>query len=214
MNVLMQLRKVCNHPDLFEERPIVSPHEMRPLLIQTAGFVLHALESHPLDDEVHLDLLNLNLAAYCDLDSYDAVRTYALHTRAHYIVDVSAKRGDAGPSADLLSSPLGGAGGAAAAAGGSGDAMPALHRVASQSAGGARSPRGELTELGVFVPDADAVMRTVLLFLLLLLPGGRCECRWLRRPARLVSGPSKCMMSMDPSAEKCAPASWGGATPL
>ena len=29
MNVLMQLRKVCNHPDLFEERPIVSPHEMR-----------------------------------------------------------------------------------------------------------------------------------------------------------------------------------------
>jgi len=25
MNVLMQLRKVCNHPDLFESRPIVSP---------------------------------------------------------------------------------------------------------------------------------------------------------------------------------------------
>ena len=25
MNVLMQLRKVCNHPELFEERPIVSP---------------------------------------------------------------------------------------------------------------------------------------------------------------------------------------------
>ena len=25
MNVLMQLRKVCNHPDLFEPRPIISP---------------------------------------------------------------------------------------------------------------------------------------------------------------------------------------------
>ncbi|TEB17281.1 hypothetical protein C9890_0522 [Perkinsus sp. BL_2016] len=25
MNVLMQLRKVCNHPDLFAERPVKSP---------------------------------------------------------------------------------------------------------------------------------------------------------------------------------------------
>uniref|UniRef100_A0AAV1TLC2 Uncharacterized protein n=1 Tax=Peronospora matthiolae TaxID=2874970 RepID=A0AAV1TLC2_9STRA len=28
MNVLMQLRKVCNHPDLFEPRPIASPLDM------------------------------------------------------------------------------------------------------------------------------------------------------------------------------------------
>ena len=28
MNVLMQLRKVCNHPDLFEERPILSPLQL------------------------------------------------------------------------------------------------------------------------------------------------------------------------------------------
>jgi E1A-binding protein p400 len=27
MNILMQLRKVCNHPDLFEERPIMSPFD-------------------------------------------------------------------------------------------------------------------------------------------------------------------------------------------
>jgi len=27
MNVLMQLRKVCNHPDLFEIRPIISPYD-------------------------------------------------------------------------------------------------------------------------------------------------------------------------------------------
>jgi SNF2 family DNA or RNA helicase len=25
INILMQLRKVCNHPDLFESRPIISP---------------------------------------------------------------------------------------------------------------------------------------------------------------------------------------------
>lgn len=29
MGILMQLRKVCNHPDLFEARPIISPFEMR-----------------------------------------------------------------------------------------------------------------------------------------------------------------------------------------
>lgn len=29
MNVLMQLRKVCNHPDLFEPRSIESPFIMQ-----------------------------------------------------------------------------------------------------------------------------------------------------------------------------------------
>ena len=105
MNVLMQLRKVCNHPDLFEERPICSPHEMHPLLMQTAGFVLHAMTTEPLGDEVHLDLLNLNLAAYCDLDSYDAVRTYALHTRSQYIIEVSAKKGDGASELASTSGP-------------------------------------------------------------------------------------------------------------
>ena len=38
MNVLMQLRKVCNHPDLFEERPIRSPHAMDPIVVRAAGF--------------------------------------------------------------------------------------------------------------------------------------------------------------------------------
>ncbi|ETV92879.1 hypothetical protein, variant [Aphanomyces invadans] len=33
MNVLMQLRKVCNHPDLFESRPIMSPFDMPPLQV-------------------------------------------------------------------------------------------------------------------------------------------------------------------------------------
>ena len=92
MNVLMQLRKVCNHPDLFEERPIRSPHEMQPLVMQTAGFVLTALDNGPLASEVHLDLLNLNLASYCELDSYDAVRTFTLRTRPQLITEVSSRR--------------------------------------------------------------------------------------------------------------------------
>ncbi len=43
MSVLMSLRKVCNHPDLFEERPIVSPYAMAgivqryPSIVQICG---------------------------------------------------------------------------------------------------------------------------------------------------------------------------------
>ena len=33
MSVLMALRKVCNHPDLFEPRPIESPFQMSSLLL-------------------------------------------------------------------------------------------------------------------------------------------------------------------------------------
>uniref|UniRef100_A0A5K3FAE4 Helicase C-terminal domain-containing protein n=2 Tax=Mesocestoides corti TaxID=53468 RepID=A0A5K3FAE4_MESCO len=40
MNILMQLRKVCNHPNLFEPRPITSPFHME-------------------DDEVHFELPRL-----------------------------------------------------------------------------------------------------------------------------------------------------------
>lgn len=41
MNCLMQLRKVCNHPDLFEPRPIVSAFDMLPALhLQVPGLVV------------------------------------------------------------------------------------------------------------------------------------------------------------------------------
>ncbi|EEY63271.1 SNF2 family helicase/ATPase and F-box protein, putative [Phytophthora infestans T30-4] len=43
MNVLMQLRKVCNHPDLFEPRPIASPLDMASLLVHApsrCGFLV------------------------------------------------------------------------------------------------------------------------------------------------------------------------------
>lgn len=39
MNVLMQLRKVCNHPDLFEPRSIVTPFFTESLSLTTAGCV-------------------------------------------------------------------------------------------------------------------------------------------------------------------------------
>lgn len=39
-NILMQLRKVCNHPDLFEPRPIVSPFDMQPLQYSVPSIVV------------------------------------------------------------------------------------------------------------------------------------------------------------------------------
>ncbi|KAL7499866.1 hypothetical protein ACHAWT_007886 [Skeletonema menzelii] len=44
MNVLMQLRKVCNHPDLFEPRSVTTPFVMEPLTMSTAACVIDAIE--------------------------------------------------------------------------------------------------------------------------------------------------------------------------
>lgn len=46
MNVLMQLRKVCNHPDLFEPRPIVAPFDMEPIQLHVparCGYIVDEL---------------------------------------------------------------------------------------------------------------------------------------------------------------------------
>ena len=40
MNILMQLRKVCNHPNLFEARPVKSPLELQSLELPVPGSVL------------------------------------------------------------------------------------------------------------------------------------------------------------------------------
>jgi E1A-binding protein p400 len=44
MNVLMQLRKVCNHPDLFEPRSVTTPFVMEPVTMSTAACVVDAIE--------------------------------------------------------------------------------------------------------------------------------------------------------------------------
>jgi SNF2 family DNA or RNA helicase len=44
MNVLMQLRKVCNHPDLFEPRPVITPFVMQPFCLPIHPDTLNLLE--------------------------------------------------------------------------------------------------------------------------------------------------------------------------
>lgn len=47
ISVIMQLRKVCNHPDLFEGRPIISSFDMNGIEIQFCSSVCSVLSSGP-----------------------------------------------------------------------------------------------------------------------------------------------------------------------
>ena len=60
VNCLMQLRKVCNHPDLFEARPIVSAFDMPALNVRMPSATVGLLERGSyLRDRPHLDNLGL-----------------------------------------------------------------------------------------------------------------------------------------------------------
>ncbi|KAK9058759.1 hypothetical protein SSX86_023601 [Deinandra increscens subsp. villosa] len=47
ISVIMQLRKVCNHPDLFEGRPIISSYDMKGIEIQFCSSVCSVLNVGP-----------------------------------------------------------------------------------------------------------------------------------------------------------------------
>ena len=49
INILMQLRKVCNHPSLFDPRPIVSPFQMEGIVYHTASLVKKVMDYDPLE---------------------------------------------------------------------------------------------------------------------------------------------------------------------
>ncbi|XP_063239094.1 helicase domino [Bacillus rossius redtenbacheri] len=91
INVLMQLRKVCNHPNLFEVRPTVSPFQMEGIVLHTASLVYAALHYNPFK---HVDLKALNLVfshLEYELSAFAAHRAkrYYLGRRAMEQVDSS-----------------------------------------------------------------------------------------------------------------------------
>lgn len=43
----MQLRKVCNHPNLFEVRPTISPFQMEGITYETASLIMSVLDYDP-----------------------------------------------------------------------------------------------------------------------------------------------------------------------
>ncbi|GJM86482.1 hypothetical protein PR202_ga02346 [Eleusine coracana subsp. coracana] len=57
ISIIMQLRKVCNHPDLFEGRPIVSSFDMAGINLQLSYSVCMVLDKSPFS-EVNVSDLN------------------------------------------------------------------------------------------------------------------------------------------------------------
>ncbi|CUM64055.1 uncharacterized protein PRCAT00001643001 [Priceomyces carsonii] len=70
INCLMQLRKVCNHPDLFEVRPIVTSYAMPKSVVSsfnsTDAIVRRYINDNSFKNEVNMDVLNLDIV---NLDS-------------------------------------------------------------------------------------------------------------------------------------------------
>uniref|UniRef100_A0A2C9JZS6 Helicase domino n=1 Tax=Biomphalaria glabrata TaxID=6526 RepID=A0A2C9JZS6_BIOGL len=90
INILMQLRKVCNHPDLFDPRPIVSPFKMEGIVYTTASLAVRALEYDPFRD-IDLYILFPNLAEMeLDLPSFVAQRVKQLKASGKLIEEVDS----------------------------------------------------------------------------------------------------------------------------
>jgi SNF2 family DNA or RNA helicase len=49
LNIVMQLRKCCNHPNLFEQRPIVSPLALEPNRRYLPSMVFDLVHTDPVD---------------------------------------------------------------------------------------------------------------------------------------------------------------------
>lgn len=87
ISVIMQLRKVCNHPDLFEGRPIISSYDMHGLDIQLSSFVCFILSYGPFSA---VDLKNLGIIfTHLDFDmtSWESYEVESIATPESSIIE-------------------------------------------------------------------------------------------------------------------------------
>lgn len=84
INCLMQLRKVCNHPDLFVDRPIMTSFPMEKSVAgtydYTARFVQKSILAKDPMESVNLDFLNFIPTAYEHISTYTAETIHRLST--------------------------------------------------------------------------------------------------------------------------------------
>jgi len=78
-NILMQLRKVCNHPDLFEVRPVVTSFAMQQSAV--AGFEIKELLIRKRWLEAEDKRVNLDLLGYQFINQQDEPLLTAVETR-------------------------------------------------------------------------------------------------------------------------------------
>lgn len=76
MNVLMQLRKVCNHPDLFEPRSVVTPFFSERLNINTPACVVNIKRTNVMYDQLSPYLIHPLWSTCIGFPSYDETIKY------------------------------------------------------------------------------------------------------------------------------------------
>ncbi|GFY51188.1 helicase domino [Trichonephila inaurata madagascariensis] len=88
INILMQLRKVCNHPNMFDEKPTISPFFMEQIKFNTASLALRALDYDPFK-HISLSFLNLLLADLeLSLTAFSAHRVKKFQVPPKLIVEI------------------------------------------------------------------------------------------------------------------------------
>ena len=100
INCLMQLRKVCNHPDLFEVRPIVTSLALERSVASDFGvkeFLVRKRLMERIDEkEIDLDFLNLLPArneSISNIDSWTLSRISATSTMSQELMRMEAELG-------------------------------------------------------------------------------------------------------------------------
>lgn len=81
MNCLMSLRKVCNHPDLFETRQIVTSFAMRKSVVadfEIKDFLVRRRLLREEEEKVNFDFLNLNLVKNEETSAIQSQRIQAI----------------------------------------------------------------------------------------------------------------------------------------
>ncbi|EFO83536.1 CRE-SSL-1 protein [Caenorhabditis remanei] len=63
LNIVMQLRKCCNHPNLFEPRPVVAPFVVPKLQMDVPAYLFDIAHQNPAVPEIP-DIFNLNKVGY------------------------------------------------------------------------------------------------------------------------------------------------------
>nr|CAI5848376.1 unnamed protein product [Callosobruchus analis] len=100
INVLMQLRKVCNHPNLFEVRPTISPFQCEDIKYHIPSIVYSALDYDPWK---HVDLYALNLLLIMHemrLSSYQCYRMRQSRSLSRKIIELGDFPADAVPESN------------------------------------------------------------------------------------------------------------------
>ncbi|KAH7306426.1 hypothetical protein KP509_22G011100 [Ceratopteris richardii] len=89
LNVLMQLRKVCNHPDLFEGRPIISSFDMPAIDICISSAVASA--AHEASRTRNLSVWNLLLSQLeFEMSAWESVEVKTIATPASLIEEIGS----------------------------------------------------------------------------------------------------------------------------